>query len=365
MKRQLVNLASAVACLASAACATQPAVAVIGDNAPAATVTSSSTLGPASPPLTSPTSSSSSTVPPSTEGAGASLTSTAISTSPSPTPASAPTAEQLTPGLHPLETEVGGLRRTWELVVPAGPVRAARPLLIVLHGVGARGDDMRGFGFEASAGPAGVLVAYPDAWDGSWNDGRTDIESTAHLQQVDDVGFLRAVVAKAQSVAGADPTRIAVVGFSNGALMAGRLACEAADLLAGAAMVAGSGAQGLSERCAASRPVSVLIVHGTADAVVPFNGGTIAAYKGRRRGAAAPVAAMVATWAKRNGCTSSAEGAVGADPRRVVEVRGVDCPGGYAVRLDRIEGGGHEWYSGNDFATTATVWRFFAETAFR
>ena len=99
------------------------------------------------------------------------------------------------PGDYRFEVGVDGLARHWKLVVPATPAPSTgRPLLVLLHGLGSNGEEMRAFGFEAHAAPAGVMVAYPDAVEGSWNDGRTGVDSVAHQRQIDDVGFVAAVI---------------------------------------------------------------------------------------------------------------------------------------------------------------------------
>jgi polyhydroxybutyrate depolymerase len=60
--------------------------------------------------------------------------------------------------------------------------------------------------------------------------------------------------------------------MSNGGFLSYRLACEAADSFAAIAPVAG--VLGIPEMdCTPSRPVTVMHFHGTADGLVPYNGG--------------------------------------------------------------------------------------------
>lgn len=276
--------------------------------------------------------------------------------------AQAASVPSLAPGVHQFAITLNGLARTWSLVVPPGPApRKPRPLVIALHGVDGHGTDMRGLGFEALTSAAGYLIAYPDAWEGSWNDGRAGVQSVAHQQQVDDVGFLQALIAQAVHDAGADARRVAVVGLSNGAMMASRLACEAAPSLAAVALVDGAGAQDLPSRCNPAAALPVVVVAGTADTVVPYLGGPIAHRNGLSRGAAASVESVLDIWRRRDGCTSTKEAVVIFAPLRIVEVRGVGCTAG-AVRHYRVEGGGHQWFDVGEFHTTAAVWQFIAES---
>jgi polyhydroxybutyrate depolymerase len=268
----------------------------------------------------------------------------------------------LAAGLHPFTVRAGGLLRTWSLAVPGNlaPNRR-RPLLIALHGVDGHGTDMRGLGFESLAFPAGYLVAYPDAWEGSWNDGRAGVQSVAHQQRVDDVGFLQALITQAVAEAGADAQRVVLVGFSNGAMMASRFACEAGTSLAAVALASGAGPEDLNTRCKPAGPLPVAVVFGTGDSVVPYHGGPIARRSGVSRGTGAAVETVLDIWLRRNGCTSTKETPVIFAPLKVVEIRGVGCTAG-AVRHYRVEGGAHQWFNIAEFHATPTIWQFFQES---
>lgn len=258
-----------------------------------------------------------------------------------------------------VHTEViNGVERQWTVVVPPGTTDdRALPVLLVLHGVGGKGTAMRKLGFEKFAAPTGALVVYPDATGGSWNDGRPGMEPLSGTP-VDDVAFLRTVIDRTVAEFGADPGRVAIVGFSNGALMASRAACDMADHLSSVVLVSGAGPRDMVQRCHPSRPLPVMVVFGTSDPTVPYQGGSVAPYGGRSRGLVTSVSEFLTVWRGANGCTADDSREPMAGNAKITVQRGRGC------RADmvhyRIDGGVHEWISNATFDTTAEAWRFMA-----
>ncbi len=170
---------------------------------------------------------------------------------------------------QPGRLDVGGLARTYSLHVPPGLEHPAG-LVVNLHGAGSIGAGWEWeTNYDAVADRHGFVVVYPDGIDFSWADGRG--ASVPDRTGVDDVGFITGLVAKLVSDFGIEPGHVYATGMSAGAFMVNRLACERADVFAAVAPVAGT--LGVNMGCAPSRPVAVLETHGTADPVVPFNGG--------------------------------------------------------------------------------------------
>lgn len=260
----------------------------------------------------------------------------------------APAPVHLAPGVHDLQVDVDGVARRWTIVVPSGPPASA--VVVVLHGVAGRGADMRAAGFEPLAAGKGVVLAYPDALGGAWNDGRPGADPIVPGAPVDDGRFLRLLIDETVARTGADRGRVAVVGFSNGAVMASRLACDLADRVSAMALVAGTAGQGFDRSCRPSRPVAVMIAAGAGDPVVPYAGGRIANWGTKRRGYLAGVEELFTFWRAHNGCTS-VQTAGG-------EARGTDCRTGSPVVRYRVTGAAHEWYRPPRFDTTAIVWDF-------
>ena len=276
---------------------------------------------------------------------------------------------------------VGNLERDYLLYAPnlrptSGP---AMPLVVALHGGATVADMMRLYSrFNDIAARESFAVAYPYGIGRWWNDGRHADgrgESAA-----DDVAFMRALVADVEMQIGRiDRRRVFATGISNGGFMSFRLACEAADLFAAIAPVAATMPAELGARCKAQRPVPVLLIHGTADALVPYVGGH-ARTGNTLRGAIWSADRTMAFWAGRNGCPGMPAMRVlpdrdPADGSRVIESEFRGCTGAPATLL-RIEGGGHTWPGGlqilpttmlgatnYDIDASETIWRFFKSTS--
>lgn len=265
---------------------------------------------------------------------------------------------------------VGGRTRSYLLHLPPGP-RVPRPLVVLLHGRSGNGaGEARLSSFDAIADSVGALVAYPDGYHRSWADGRG--ATPADRAGVDDVAFFRALVGDVAARWPVDSSRIYVAGMSNGGFMTERLVCDAADLIAGAGVVAATLGKTLAARCHPVRPVPVLTINGTDDPLVPYAGGTLGGGRGEVLGAEASLTA----WAAWNRCTGTPrvrEGADTAGDGTTVSERRYACPGGADVVGITIVHGGHAWPAGPQYLPKAfigassrnldgsrTLWTFFA-----
>ena len=278
-------------------------------------------------------------------------------------PATAPAPAPLAVGATEHQMSVGGFTRNYLAVVPA-PTAKPRSLLIVLHGVNGRGANMRAMGgFEPSAALNGTVVVYPDALGGSWNDGRVGMEPMQAGMVTDDVAFLRVLIDEMVGRAGVDASRVAVTGFSNGAMMAGRVGCEMPDRVRGIALVGGTAGQNYSQVCAPSRSVPIVEVHGTSDPVVPYAGGKVADNQGRKRGSVLSALDFFSFWSGTCHCTGTRETTIkAAMPVTMIEAQ--SCASGSPVVHYRVTGGSHEWIRMQGFDTTKAVWDFLATNSF-
>ncbi len=255
--------------------------------------------------------------------------------------AAACTSDDDTP---PIErpTDFGGARPV-SLQVPSDfdPARSY-PLLVILHGYGANSFLQQGyFKLAGAADRLDMLILAPDGTVDSggrqfWNSGPEccDFGGT----NVDDVAYLGGLIDDVRAAWPVAPGQIALLGHSNGAFMAYRMACERADVVSAIVGLAG---HATTLPCAPTAPVHILHLHGTADDTVPYETGTFSGFQ-------SPGAVdSVAEWATRNGCTGSpAPGGTkdldstqdGAES--TVAITG-GCPAGGAADLWTIPGGSH------------------------
>jgi polyhydroxybutyrate depolymerase len=242
----------------------------------------------------------------------------------------------------------GGLQRTYLVHAPVG-LDHPTGLVINLHGAGSTGAEQAAIShYDTVADQLGLVVVYPDGIDRSWADGRG--ASKPDRQGVDDVGFLSALADRLVHDFGIAPGRVFATGMSAGAFMTNRLTCDRADLVAAVAPV--SGTLGTGVGCAPSRPVAVLQTHGTADPVVPYDGGTMTG-----RGGVSdilPATGMSARWRDADGCPPPVQDTLPStgDGTSVRRLTAAPCAAGTAVVLLSVDGGGHTWPRG-DFALPA------------
>lgn len=235
-----------------------------------------------------------------------------------------------------------GRERPFLLHAPPSAARPA-PLVVELHG---RGIDPLHFelwtGYTSLADEAGFVLAMPAAIGEMWNDGRTGGPGRV---LADDVGYLLAVVDHLVAAGTVDPSRVYLVGMSNGANMAGRIAWEHPERVAAIAQVAGTAGVPVVAGRAPSAPVPVLQIHGTSDRANPYAGGrrSGALMRVLVRGASGPmlgVDAWAARWAAVNRASPLPTEAIGPD----VTVRRWAGPTPTSdLAFYRIEGGGHTW----------------------
>jgi polyhydroxybutyrate depolymerase len=274
---------------------------------------------------------------------------------------------------------VDGLERTYLVHVPRGyDGKRALPLVLGLHGGGGQGRSMNNLaGWNKASDEHGFLIAYPDGVRRRWNDGRQS--GRLDSPSVDDVKFLSALVEKLSAEYRVDPKRVYSTGISNGGFMSQRLACDLSDRIAAIGVVAATMGEQLSRRCKPAKPVSVLILQGTEDPLVPYQGGRV-----NVRGGGAIISATAARdiWVKLDGCRGGIEKSElpdsSEDGTRTHVERWRGCRNSTEVALYTIEGGGHTWPGGRqylperiigrtarEFHATEVIWEFFEKHPMR
>jgi polyhydroxybutyrate depolymerase len=199
---------------------------------------------------------------------------------------------------------VGERERSVLEYVPA-KLPSGSPLVIVLHGSFMTGGLMRrmtGFEFDALADKNNFAVFYPDAYKMNWNDCRIAGRFAARLENIDDLGFMRALIAEAKAKDGIDPEKVFVVGFSNGGHMAMTLATQSPSPVAGIAIFGSSLSTADNSRCPQDTPTPpVMIVDGTDDPLSPFSGGEVTVFGLEKKGRVISAIATAEAFARRNG----------------------------------------------------------------
>lgn len=243
--------------------------------------------------------------------------------------------------------EHGGRDRRYHLHVPPHEKNiVGLPLLVVLHGGGGNGEQARDATGLAEAGVrAGFVVAFPDGTGPlrtkllTWNSGGLPVYAQEH--DIDDVGFLRLVVADIQKHVAIDTTRVFAAGHSNGGMMCHRLAREAPDVFTGIAVVEGAMNHTVAN---SSLPIAVLIVHGTADEHVRYEGGRPKAAVGRSgERVDASVQDAIDYYVERNGLIGHAARQEDGKVRIDTYASGRGGKSAMPLRVITLEGGGHAW----------------------
>jgi len=292
-----------------------------------------------------------------------------------------------------LTIEIAGQTREYILVTPAAMPTGPRPLVLVLHGHLGTAANTLGAGMAPSPLSAWVAIADrekvwvaalqglkgPDGHTG-WRDCRSDDSGNPDS---DDVGFAAGVVRTLLAQGRADPKRLYVMGMSNGAMMSYRLALEMSP--APVAIAAVSGLLALHSDCAApSHPVSVLLVQGTADPLVPYAGGEVG-FGHRKSSSVIGAEATRDFWLKADALSGASPLSysfqhLGADDTRAIRISYGNDPGPQ-VELLTIEHGGHvepslKYHYGRlyshivgeqnrDLESAEEAWRFFAPKSAR
>ncbi len=200
------------------------------------------------------------------------------------------------------------------------------PLLVAFHGY----TDVPSFlagetGFGDIAGDQGFVVAYPAAASGR----RWQLGSAAGNA---DLVRTRAAITALTTRICADPRRVYLTGFSNGAGFAYLAGCALAALVAAVAPVSGS-YSGIPACPAGTRAMPTLEIHG----VDPWT---------------SSVTRLIAAMTQRNGCTRA--------PATTRIARGVTRTRWPGCNLERIYNRniGHEWPRAAPYNTGLEIWRF-------
>lgn len=284
--------------------------------------------------------------------------------------------------------EHDGIQRAYRIHLPSAyDGKTPSPLLFCFHGGGGNAEVASVMGFTPVSEKEGFIVVYPEGLNKHWNDGRNSKKFAAQDAKTDDVAFVRALLVALQKKYKIDAQRIYTTGASNGGFFSQRLALEASDIFAAAAIMIASLPKPFEKDFQPRQPISILYMNGSADPFVPYKGGAITPEffpiqrklnpnKDYQRGECSSTSKSIELWCNYNGVEKNPVSKVLPD-----KDTGDDCTvevsiwsggkKGTSVVLYRIKGGGHTIPGGSsylperiigkvcqDFDGIDAVWKF-------
>jgi polyhydroxybutyrate depolymerase len=255
----------------------------------------------------------------------------------------------------------GGILREYRLYVPASYSHGTpAPLVFNLHGYGSNNQQQEFYGdFRPIADTAGFIIAHPQ---GTTDGNGSRFWNTFGSSNVDDLGFITALLDTISARYTIDADRVYSTGMSNGGFMSHDLACFRSSRFAAIASVTGTMITQRMNSCAAVHPTPVMQIHGTADGTVPYTGGS----------GFVPVETLVERWRQFNNCnpTPTVTQVPDIAPNDGCTVEHYVYGGGNSgstVELFKVLGGGHTWpgaafntgVTNQDIKASTEIWRFF------
>lgn len=283
-------------------------------------------------------------------------------------------AALLAPGDYRFELEFGGRARSYYVHLPSQAASATLPVMIWLHGGGGSARQFRrDADLDAAADRLGFIAVYPNGTGRlgerllTWNAGNCC--SYAMEQQVDDIGFISAMLDDWVRRFNFDSRRIYAAGHSNGGMMAHRLGSALSGRIAAVASMAGAAMPLAGD----GRAVPVLHIHSVDDPRALYDGGLGPPFPmTNQRSRHVPVADMLAAWIKRDGCNTVPTEAESreADGHTAKLLIWQQCRDGAEVAHWKLTGAGHGWAGGKPALeavvgpatrvvdATEEIWRF-------
>ena len=255
------------------------------------------------------------------------------------------------------------MKRVYLLTTPPTHKAAPLPVVVDLHGL-SEGATLEAITtqFSPKAIADHFIVVFPQ---GTGSPVGWDIDPATGGRPNHDIDFMNAMLDKLEAQLCVDTSRIYATGLSDGALFTSLLACTMADRFAAFAPVAGIA---MPVPCNPGRPVAILAFHGTADPILPFNGGTPGTTPPPVNLHGAGYPANVQAWAVKDGCNPSSSDT---QVRTHVILRTYSCPPDAAVKFYIILGSGHAWPGSNisamngpstfEINATDLIWTFFRQ----
>ena len=264
--------------------------------------------------------------------------------------------------LETYQTEVidlDGVERTYHIHLPPNfSKEEPAPLVFALHGGGGQGlrfDESTADTLIPAADERGMVLVFPEGINKQWCDGRFEhLNQETECDGNEDVAFISALIDTMVQEYGVDPTRVYATGISNGGFMSVRLAMDLSEKIAAVAPVTAQLSVALADRLP-KLPISIMIVNGTEDPLVPFEGGHVRVVSfGRSRGEVLSTAETIERFRLHNGCDPTPELVrlpdIDPDDETTAEIeKYAGCLADTEVTLVRVTGGGHTWPGGKQY----------------
>lgn len=239
------------------------------------------------------------------------------------------------------------------------------PVVVHFHGGGmTMREQMLYTQMNRTADKENFIVVYPQGVKQDWNVGY----GMDYLKGTDDIGFTQAVLAKVKQDYRVDEKRVYATGLSRGGFFSLRVAAELPQLFAAMASVGAPLPEPVIEHNAQPQKMGVMLIHGTADKVVAYDG---------KKGGYLSAVDTYAYWTRNNALEAAAErerhvNAAAGDGTEVSIRERSD--GGVGVALVTITGGGHTWAGADpfniglpigrtsqDIDANAVIWEFLSK----
>lgn len=243
------------------------------------------------------------------------------------------------------------------------------PLVLVFHGDNGTGHSISDVTqFNNLAEQKGFIAVYPDGINQRWT-----LRGNPSGKKVNDVEFTDALINHIEQIRNIDSSKVYASGFSRGAILTQALACELPNKIAAFASVAGSLPVRLKSKCQPNNSASILMINGTNDTAVHYEGDEQTA-----KGALLSIPDAVTHWREQDKCTLPAQIKQISGPNKndryyVKTTRYANCSGGSEVLLTDVIQGGHSWPGGASqdpnqikfnnaigYNASNTIWDFFS-----
>lgn len=280
------------------------------------------------------------------------------------------------------EMKVGKFERSYYIRYPLNYESQSRfPLLISLHGGGRDNGDENAehTGFAELADKENFIAVFPNGFKGKWHDGRLPKRKQEEYQEkeLNDITFLKDLIDYLIQYEQVDAKRVYLTGLSNGGMMSMRMACEASEKITAIAAVIANMPVDIVENCKPKSNISFLLMNGTEDPLIPWQGGEIKAVL-KDRGKVISTEASLQFWLKHNSCGSLQENITLANKnttdKSVIGKQSYACANNTSVVLYSVRGGGHTLPGSNipnrprllgqknlDANGAELIWDFFKE----